>query len=186
MKKTILLFIVLFGFIAKSNAQDSGISFEVHYPYIVNDTLNRYSENQGVLGGNLQFQFTDNVPFNFGIEYRFDLIQAVEQLSEFNEPAKRTFLINNINLFSKMQLVTLPELKIVVDGGFTQYKYDKGQGRPSALGFNLGGGLNYDIYDKIYAFISYSYIRTRITQNDGHKQRPDNYQLIRIGLGFNL
>lgn len=183
MYKFIILIIILFGFSTKSNAQYSGMSFEVHYPIIFSDEANTYSDTEGVLGGTLQYQFTDNIPFNFGVEYKFDLIQAVEQRSELHEPTKINFLISNINVFSKMLFITHPELQLYVAGGFSQYKYSGGETTPSYLGFNFGSGLTYDIFDKIYLLSSYSYIQTSLKQNEGGKLK-DKQQLIRVGFGF--
>jgi len=184
MKKSIILFAILFGFFLKSNAQYSGMSFEVHYPIIFSDEANTYSDSQGVLGGALQYQFTDNIPFNFGLEYKFDLIQTVEHISEYSEPTKRNFLISNINVFSKMLFITAPELQLYVTGGFSQYKYKQSSDGRSHLGFNVGGGLTYDIYDKIYLLSSYSYIQASLKQNDGVSYNSDKHQLIRAGFGF--
>lgn len=184
MQKFIISSAIFFCFFINSHAQDSGMSFEVHYPIIFSDDANTYSDSQGFLGGTLQYQFTDNIPFNFGIEYKFDLIQTVEHLSEYSEPTKRNFLISNINVFSKMLFITAPELQIYVTGGFSQYKYKQSAVGRSHLGFNVGGGLSYDFSDKIYLVSSYSYIQTSLKQNDGDSLSSDKHQLIRAGFGF--
>ncbi len=185
--RTYLLFAVfLIGFFNISKAQDTGVSFEMHYPLIFSDEHNAYTDNEGVLGGALQFQFTDNVPFNFGIEYKFDLFQTIENLSEYTETTKRNFLISNINLFSKMMFVTVPELQLYTTGGFTTYKYKNTSTGRSHIGFNVGAGLSYDIFEKIYLFSSYSFIKATLKQNDGESLTSDKYQLIRIGFGFKI
>ena len=184
MYKFIIRIIILFGFNTKSNAQYSGMSFEVHYPIIFSNEGNTYSDSQGVLGGALQYQFTDNIPYNFGVEYKFDLIQTIEQLSEYSEPTKRNFLISNINVFGKMLFITVPELQLYVTGGFSQYKYKGSETTPSYLGFNIGGGLSYDIYDSIYMLSSYSFIKTSQKSFSGDYKSDETNQLIRVGFGF--
>lgn len=184
MNRYIILFSIFFGFLIKTNAQYSGMSFEVHYPLIFSSEKNTYSDSQGVLGGTLQYQFTENVPFNFGLEYKFDLIQTVEQLSEYTDPTKRNFLISNINLFSKMMFITHPELQLYVTGGFTQYKYKKTTPGRSYLGYNIGGGLNYDFNEKIYALTNYSFLSASFKENSGDYKKDETHQLVRLGLGF--
>ncbi len=183
MYKKIIFFTILLGFAIKSNAQYSGMSFEVHYPLIFSNSLNDYSDTNGVLGGSLQYQFTDNIPFNFGLEYKFDLIQAVRKL-EYSDPTQINYLISNINLFSKMMLITMPEMQIYVSGGFTQYKYKSNPTGRSNLGFNIGGGLNYDIYNQIYLFSNYSYLNTTLKYNNGESGNNETHQMVRIGFGF--
>lgn len=185
MYKYFLLITISIGFFTQSKGQDTGMSFEVHYPLIFSQD-NTYSDSQGILGGALQYQFTDNIPFNFGLEYKFDLIQTTEHISEYTEPTKRNFLISNINLYSKMLFVTIPELQLYTTGGFTTYKYkDSGIGR-SHLGFNAGAGLSYDMFGSIYLFTSYSFIKATLTQNDGESLTSDKHHLVRLGFGFNL
>jgi len=184
MHKSIILFAILVSFFVKTNAQYSGASFEIHYPLIFSDNYNEYIETDGVLGGSLQYQFTENIPFNFGIEYKFDLIKAVDNPSDYSTPKNINYLISNINLFSKMMLITVPELQIYLTGGFSQYKYRGSDITPSYLGFNLGGGLTYDIYDKIYVFSTYSFLKTSLKSHDGDYKYTEKNQLVRMGLGF--
>jgi len=184
MQKSTILILILFSFFIKSSAQYSGMSFEVHYPLVFSDENNTYSDSQGVLGGTLQYQFTENIPYNFGLEYKFDLVQTVERLSEYSEPTKRNFLISNINVFGKMLFITVPELQIYASGGFTQYKYKNTTAGRSHLGFNVGGGLSYDIYDKIYILSNYSLLKTNLKDNSGEFSKDETHQVIRMGLGF--
>lgn len=183
MRSIFLYLIVIIGFTNMLKAQDSGITFEVQYPLIFSNE-NAYSNNTGILGGSLQYQITDGIPFNFGLEYKFDLFQTTEKLSQYSKHTKRNFLINNINAYSKMLFVNLPELQLYTTGGFTVYKYrNTGAGR-SHLGFNVGGGFNYDIYEKIYLLVSYSYIKASLKQDDGTTYYRDKHQLIRFGVGL--
>ncbi len=184
MFKYMLLLVVIFSFSFQNIAQDSGLSFEVHYPLIFSDKNNTYSDTSGVLGGVLQYQFTDNIPFNFGVEYKFDLLQTVENLSEFTEPTKRNFLINNLNVFSKMLFVTIPELQLYTSAGFTTYKYKNTTAGRSHIGFNAGAGLSYDIFEQIYFLASYSFIKATLKQNDGESLTSDKHHLVRLGAGF--
>lgn len=184
MYKFIILTLILAGFNTKMNAQYSGVSFEIHYPIIFSHENNTYSDSEGVFGGALQYQFTENIPFNFGLEYKFDLVQTIEHLSEYSEPTKRNFLISNINVFSKMMFITAPELQLYVSSGFSQYKYRGGDTTPSYLGFNIGGGLSYDIYDQIYILSSYSFVKTNQKSFSGDYKKDETNQIIRAGFGF--
>ena len=185
MRHSFFLILLIIAFSNSVKAQDSGISFEVQYPLIFSDE-NSYPNNVGMLGGSLQYQFTDGIPFNFGMEYKFDLFQTTEKLSEFSEHTKRNFLISNINLYSKMLFITLPQLQLYTTGGFTVYKYkNTGVGR-SFLGFNVGAGITYDIFDKIYVVGSYSYIKATLNDSFGNPFSKDEHQLIRVGFGFKL
>ena len=185
MKK--IVFLVLMSILATGIfAQDSGISFEVDYPLIFSDKHNQYSDTSGVLGGALQYQITDNIPFNFGLEYKFDLIQATEITGSNGnvKTSKRAFLINNLNVYSKMLFIDIPELQLYVTGGFSTYKYRGGKGIPSYIGYNAGGGLTYDILDRTYLLVSYSFIKARLKQYNGNTLNVDKNQLIRLGFGF--
>jgi len=167
------------------NAQESGISFEMQYPLLFSDGANEYPENNGVLGGVLQYQITDNIPFNFGFEYKFDLFQSYKNLYDNSKVKRIGFLINNINAYSKMMFITVPELQLYVSGGFVVYKYTKGLSR-SYLGYNIGGGLTYDVFDKIYLVTSFTHIQATRKGIDLEIKHKEKHQLLRVGIGLNF
>ena len=166
-------------------AQDSGISFEMQFPLLFSDSNNEYPENNGVLGGVLQYQITDDIPFNFGFEYKFDLFQSHKNVYNSPKVQRTGFLINSINAYSKMMFISVPELQLYVSGGFVVYKYTKGLSR-SYLGYNVGGGLTYDIFDKIYLVASYSHIQATKKGINTETEHKEKHQLLRIGLGLNF
>jgi len=183
MTKYILLVIALLGSMKFINAQDTGLSFEVQYPILFSDEKNAYPINNGVLGGSLQYQFTDNIPFNFGVEYKFDFFQSHKGTYNGTKILPVSFLYSNFNLFGKFLFIDIPEMQLYATGGFTTYKYSTGLSR-SFLGFNTGAGLTYDIFDQIYASTSFSYIKaTRKSLNNSYKETEKN-MLLRVGLGF--
>jgi opacity protein-like surface antigen len=108
----------------------------------------------------------------------------VENLSEYTETTKRNFLINNLNVFSKMLFVTIPELQLYTSAGFTTYKYKNTTTGRSHIGFNAGAGLSYDIFEQIYFLASYSFIKATLKQNDGESLTSDKHHLARLGAGF--
>lgn len=169
-------------------AQDTGISFEIDYPLIFSNRENQYSDTSGILGGALQYQVTDDIPFNFGFEYKFDLIQATEILGANGNitAKKRAFLLNSLNAYGKMLFLDIPELQFYVTGGFSTYKYRGGKGTPSYIGYNAGGGITYDIMDQTYLLVTYSFMKARVKQYNGITINIDKNQLIRLGLGFKL
>ena len=108
MRNYLILFIFIIGIQLKGIAQ-SGLSFEMYYPLISTYQNDRFDENdalvnrnnEGVLGGNFQYQFSDNVEYNYGISYQFETIQEAKINSDNN--AKKTyFLMSHINLFGKI------------------------------------------------------------------------------------
>ena len=183
MYKRFLFLVFILSSFYTTQAQDTGISFEVQYPIMFSNEDYQYHENNGVLGGSLQYQITDNIPFNFGIEYKFDFFQSHEGYHNTSEIRKVGFLFNNINLYSKMLFISAPELQLYTTAGFTTYKYRNGLSR-NFIGFNAGGGLTYDIYDTIYLSSSFSYMKaTRKNLSQDYKEN-EKFTLLRVGLGF--
>lgn len=182
-----LLFVV--GIQFQINAQ-SGLSFEMHYPLIFSyqndstsgDNVLERRNNEGVLGGNFQYQFSDNLEFNYGISYQFETFQEA-RISQYTSAKKRYFLMNHINIFGKFLFIDIPKLQAVASGGFTTYK--KGSLK-SNLGYNLGGGFQYDLFNTIYFFTTYHYAKARLKHNADYSANPEYHHIIRFGLGFRL
>jgi hypothetical protein len=141
MTKYIFLTIALIASLKFVKAQDTGISFEVQYPILFSDDGNNYPKNNGVLGGSLQYQFTDNIPFNFGVEYKFDFFQSYKGTYNGTKILPVNYLYSNFNLFGKFLFIDIPELQLYATGGFTTYKYNTGFST-SFFGFNSRAGLN--------------------------------------------
>ncbi|HIP48226.1 MAG TPA: hypothetical protein EYG92_04575 [Lutibacter sp.] len=189
MRNYLFLFIFIIGIQFKGVAQ-SGLSFEMHYPLIFtyqNDSFNGNDalvnrNNEGVLGGNFQYQFSDNVEYNYGISYQFETFQEARITQNTN--AKKTFfLMSHINLFGKILFIDVPKLQAIVSGGFTTYK--KG-GQKSNLGYNFGGGFQYDIFNEIYFLTTYHYAQAKLKHNVDYSSDPEYHHIIRFGLGFRL
>lgn len=189
MRNYFILIILILGLQTRGNAQ-SGLSFEMHYPLIFtyqnnnnddSDTLEKRN-NEGVLGGNFQYQFSDNTNYNYGISYIFETIQEASIITN-TQAKKKYFLINHINLFGKISFNSIPKLQAIASGGFTTYK--KG-GSKSNIGFNYGGGFQYDLFKEIYFFTTYHYAKARIKQNVDYSTDPEYHHIVRFGLGFRL
>jgi opacity protein-like surface antigen len=180
---------LVLGGIYNIHAQ-SGLTFESHYP-IITTTQSSYEvdngkrNNSGVIGGNFQYQFTDNLITNYGIEYKFDIYQDVI-INQYTNGGKKNFvLMSNINLFGKFLFIDMPELQLIASGGFTVYKKG-GNGSRSHTGYNFGGGVQYDIFDGVYVFTNYNYAKAKLKQNNEYSTEPEYHHIIRLGLGFRL
>lgn len=181
----LLLFLLLNIYISK--AQYSGVSLEMHYPIVVSVAETNYStEVDGVIGGSFNFQFTDNLQYNFGASYQFDVFQYNLLQSEYSKPTKSGFVMNHIDLYSKLMFIDLPELQLIILGGFTTFKYKKSANDRSYNGFNAGAGFSYDVSEQLHIITNYSYIQATKKYNDGTRPTPEGFHLARIGLGFNF
>jgi hypothetical protein len=158
----------------------------MHYPVVISlGELNYSTELDGVIGGTFEFQFTDNVQYNFGIDYTFDVFQA-NRVLEYSEPTKIGLMQNHFDLFSKLRFIDIPELQMKIQGGFTTYKYSKGTANRNYNGFNAGTGFSYTASEQLYIFTNYSYTNTVLKSNEGYDQDKETYHVLRIGLGFNF
>ena len=186
MRKYLFIFIVSFFSLTQTKAQDSGLSFELHYPLVFADDLNSFSDVQGIFGGALQYQLTDNHKFNYGVEYRFDLSQS--RKDNFNVITSTSFqyLMNHINLFTKLNVDEMEKFKVYIDAGFTVYKYKEGSNSQSYTGFNGGLGFNYDIMRRIYLQANFNYIKSFKKQQQTSFVDKESHQIIRFGLGFKI
>jgi len=167
-----------------SIAQDSGLSFELHYPLVFENPNNQYSETQGVFGGALQYQLTANDRFNYGVEYKFDLNQT-KKITEISSEDLQ-FILNHLNLFAKINLDDTNAFKLYVDGGLTIYKYKQSVASQSYTGFNAGLGFSYDIMERIYLHTNFNFIKSFKKQQQTGFVDTESKQVIRLGLGFKI
>lgn len=187
MKKILLLTIVIICFNNIKAQTSSGVSLEMHYPVVISlSETNDYTELDGVIGGSFNFQFTDNLQYNFGFSYQFDVFQYNYYPNEYVEPTKSGFMMNHINLYSKLLFIDAPELQMKIQGGFSTYKYRKSQTDRSYNGYNAGAGLSYDVSEQLYITGNYSFIHAAKKFNDGSSGAPEVFHIGRIGLGFNF
>lgn len=185
-KYLIILVIALSSFL-QINAQDSGVSFELHYPAIFADENNNYSDVQGVFGGAIQYQLTDNNKFNYGVEYKFDISQVKKVGRDSTIPVtNRNILINHLNIFSKLNLDDYEKFKMYVDAGFSTYKDQENSKSQSFNGFNGGLGLSYDMIERVYLHTSFNYIKAFKKDKQTDNVETESQQIIRIGIGFKL
>jgi len=147
---------------------------------------NYSTEVDGVIGGSFNFQFTDNLQYNFGASYQFDVFQYNLLQSEYSTPTKAGFMMNHIDLYSKLMFIDLPELQLKILGGFTTFKYKSGASDRSYNGFNAGAGFSYDVSEQLYIISNYTFIHATKKYNDGSSQTPESFHLARLGLGFNF
>jgi len=184
MRKLILISIYLLAGLQLINAQNSGISVEIHYPITFADQYQ--GDLSGVLGGSFQFQFSDNEKFNYGVEYKFDTNQAT-LIHENSTAKKKVYLYNHINLFSKINLDTAERLKMYLSTGISIFKYNNSKRSPSYIGFNVGTGFSYNITNQLYLFTNYTFIKARKKQqNNSEYIDRETLQIIRLGVGFNI
>lgn len=185
MKQYFIILLLVFGSFSFIHAQDSGVSFEVHYPLDFEKETNQYSEVFGIFGGALQYQFTDAARYNFGVEYRFDLNQA-NRLFDGGPSKKVQFVQSHLNIFSKIYLDDAERFKGYVAGGFTTYKYSQSSTTQAYIGYNVGIGFNYDLLERVYIHSSYSYIKASKRQKQTDFVDDETRHIIRFGLGFKL
>lgn len=184
MRKFLIVLIVLFSSYSTLQAQDSGLSFELHYPLVFENANNQYSETQGIFGGALQYQLTANDRINYGLEYKFDLNQTKRILDSYSEDLQ--FMLNHINVFTKISLDEHNAFKMYIDGGLTIYKYKQSVASQSYSGFNAGLGFSYDIMERIYIHTNFNYIKGFKKQKQTGFVDTESKQVIRLGLGFKI
>ncbi len=172
-------------FLTKSMAQDSGLSFELHYPLDFEKTTNQYTDVQGIFGGALQYRLTDNDKLNYGIAYKFDLIQA-NKILPYSPTKKFNFLVNHINLFGKLNLDNSNLLQLQVTGGLSVYNYNKSSNNSGYTGFNAGVGLSYNLVERVYFHTNFSYIKAFLKQKQTGFVDTESRQIIRFGVGFRI
>jgi opacity protein-like surface antigen len=182
MKKLYLLALISFSSLI-SFSQDTGISAEIHYPIV--STKDYVGDLIGVLGGAFQFQLSDEKKINYGLEYRFDTSQAIQQRENSNIKSKM-FVFNHLGAFSKINLDNEEQLKLFVNGGLSVFKYSGGGTSKPYVGFNAGGGLSYSILDQIYIFGKYSLVKASKKQSNSEFTYKETLQIIRFGIGFNI
>lgn len=187
MYKHLITLAVILGSFSQINAQDSGVSFELHYPAIFANENNNYSDVQGVFGGAIQYRLSDNNKFNYGVEYKFDISQVKDVRRESTIPVtSRNILINHINIFSKLDLDDYQKFKMYVDAGFSTYKDKENSNSQSFNGFNGGIGLSYDMIERVYLHTSFNYIKAFKKDKQTDNVETESQQIIRIGIGFKL
>ena len=186
MRKITLIAVLLVVFFGKMNAQDSGVSFELHYPILIPDATNYVSETNGVIGGGIGFQFSDADVFNYGLKYKFDQISSRTTLIGSNTSNSLNFMIHSINAFGTVNLNNSQTVKGVVEAGIAFYKYRESTTQPSYFGFDLGPGINVEFNEQFYAFGSYNFLKTQLKQKQTGYIESEKLQAIRIGVGFKL
>jgi len=186
MQRFIQVLLISISTLSNINAQDSGLSFELHYPTIFVDENNDFSDVQGVFGGTIQYQLSANDKFNYGVEYKFDISQVKVKLSDTAPTTNTNILINHINVFSKIDFDEYQKFRMYVNVGFTTYKNRESSNSQSFNGFNGGLGLSYEMLDRVYLHTSFDYIKAfkKVKQTD--IVETESQQIIRIGLGFKL
>lgn len=166
-------------------AQKTGISAELHYPFLMPSDKNNYSDVNGIFGGAFQFQFTDNEVVNYGIEYKFDINQTYQKY-ENSTPDKFNFVMNHINGVLKVNLDLMQKTQLYTDAGFTFYKYKGGSQQQGFTGFNVGAGLNYQFIEQFYGQLTYNYVNAGIKQQQTGFQDKENYGIVRLTIGFKI
>ena len=185
MNKIILLLVLSFSFFFKAQSQDSGLSFELHYPLDFEKSTNQYTDVQGIFGAAIQYQLTANDKFNYGIEYKFDLNQG-NKILQYSPNKPFSFLINHINLFTKLNLDDYEKFKLYISAGFSVYNYNKSSTSSSYTGFNGGVGISYKLVDRIYFHSNFSYVKAFLKQKQTGYVDTESRQIIRFGVGFRI
>jgi hypothetical protein len=185
MNKYFFFLLLSLGFLSQSIAQDSGLSFELHYPIDFEKSTNQYTDVQGIFGGSLQYQLTDNNEFNYGIEYKFDLNQG-RKILQYSTGETFNFLINHINFFTKLNLDEYEKFKLYIAAGFSVYNYNKSSTSSSYTGFNGNLGFTYDLIERIYFQSNFSYVKAFLKQKQTGYVDTESRQIIRLGIGFKL
>jgi hypothetical protein len=181
------LFLLLLGLIGINNsAQNSGVSFELHYPIIIPDSKNYVDEANGIIGGSVQFQFSNSDLLNYGIKYKFDQIASRVTFENTSTVNDLNFLTHHINLFGNYNLDRSETIKAVLESGITFYKYKNSSTNPAFFGFNISPGLNVQFHEKFYGLLNYSYVKTSLKQKQTNFRDRETMQFVRIGFGFKL
>lgn len=182
---TVFLLALFLFFEINLTAQNSGVSVELHYPYVSSNSNNNYSDVNGIFGGVVRFQFTDNDFANYGISYQFDMSQTYEK-NYINDVNKLNFLMNHIDGFVLLKLDDVNDLQFLIQSGFTFYKYKENNYQPGFTGFNIGGGLQYPLNEKFYIHATYNWLKATIKQKQTNFVDGEKYGIVRAGIGFNI
>lgn len=186
MKRLFLLTSIFFALTLSLQAQDSGVSFELHYPFAIADVQNNTTELTGLLGAAVGFQFSNMSNFNYGIKYKFDQYTYSQDRLNSIQTERKNFMMHNINGFGKYYINYSGTMEAVFEGGLTFYKYNKSNTQPSYFGFNLNPGLNYNFHENFYALVNYSYINTGLKDRQTEYVKKEQFHVFRVGIGFKL
>lgn len=186
MRTLLITTVLVLSWIIPTNAQNSGVSFQLHYPLIIPADDNYVNDVSGIIGGSISFQFTDEPVYNYGIKYTFDQIASRTNSRYTTTVTELNFMTHHINGFGTANLNYSETVKGVVEAGISFYKYRESTTQPSYFGFNTGTGINFEFHDHFYAFASYNFIKTSLKNKQTEYIEKETLQAIRAGIGFKL
>ncbi len=181
-KKILFFSLGLSLFASQIFAQDSGISAELVYPI----QIPKYYQGDlsGIMGLGIQFQFTDNDVFNYGIEYKFEMIQGVYQVNENTNPTNKTYVFNNLGLYGKTSLS--PGFLLYTGIGGNAFNWGASGDSRKYFGYYISGGMDVMITDQWYLLANYQWSNAKKNTNLSDFSYQEKLSTIRIGVGFNI
>lgn len=186
MRTFLVPIVLILSWIIPTNAQNSGVAFELHYPIIIPADANYVNDISGIIGGSISFQFTDNPVYNYGLKYTFDQLASRANSRYTTAVTELNFMTHHIDGFGTVNLNSTQTVKGVLEAGISFYKYRESTLQPSYFGYNVGPGINVEFHERFYAFASYHFIKTGLKDKQTEFIEKETMQAIRAGIGFKL
>ena len=86
----------------------------------------------------------------------------------------------------KINLDDAQQIQLLLQGGFTFYKYKESNYQPGFTGFNVGSGLHFNLSDQFYIHASYNWVKASIKQKQTEFVDAENFGIVRAGVGFKI
>ncbi|MEQ5791662.1 outer membrane beta-barrel protein [Muricauda sp. NFXS6] len=188
MKKIQILTVVTFLTISVS-AQDSKLSATLGYPFSLGD--NFLADFTGVADLGVQYRIIQAGVLDIGLSANGSYYVQSTPLSSVN--VKENVILVQPRVFMEINMETLKGFRPSFGLGYSflnsKVKYENAQNQPGELkdyteGLNASLGLAYDITSRIFAFLSYDYIKVN---RDNPNQDNDffrNGSILKLGAGF--
>ncbi len=140
----------------------------------------------GLLGGAVGFQISDNMDFNYGLKYKFDQLVFNTTYDNSHNVTRTSFMMHHVNGFGTYSINDSETFKAVLEGGLSFYKYKRSNLQPSFFGFNISPGLNLEFRNQFYLFLNYSFIKTKLKRRQTGFIENEKMNTVRLGVGFKL